>query len=480
MSPEQALAKRVVVDHRSDIYSLGVTLYELLTLQPAFTGDDRHELLRQIAFDEPRKPRQINAQIPIELETITLKALRKDLDNRYATALDLADDLRRFIENKAIRAKPPSWLELVVKWSKRHPAVTWASVFVLLATTISSAVSAVLINRAYQREAVQRQNAEFTKQQAVADAKRAEAMLNFLVKAFESPNPAKEGHSVTVAEVLTRAELNLDDELDGDALSQAALLTAIGKSRISLGLNEDAIGPLRKAQQIRASRLGQDHPNALDSLALLAVTYTDLDPAEATRLLESLSTLQWKVLGTDHPKTLSTMQKLAMLYASSNRLSEAVTLLQQVFETRSNTLGSEDCDTIIANALLTFAKSGQYAPWAAYGNEQGYFRFAGSGYGKGERIVAALKRASAGMQKEYGANHPKAFLFRTYWVLLISIPAVTRMLYEFTSIACPSPKRNLDQNTLLQSSSRGIYALRSRHKSMQLAVPENWKRLSDL
>src|SRR5438552_4435355 len=93
MSPEQALAKRVVVDHRTDIYSLGVTLYELLTLEPAFDGHDRQELLRQIAFDEPRRPRRWNRAIPHELETIVLKALEKNPADRYATAQELADDL---------------------------------------------------------------------------------------------------------------------------------------------------------------------------------------------------------------------------------------------------------------------------------------------------------------------------------------------------------------------------------------------------
>ena len=94
MSPEQALAKRVVVDHRSDIYSLGVTLYELLTLQPAFTGDDRQELLRQIAFDEPRSRGRSIASIPQDLETIVLKAIEKNPADRYATAHDLAADLQ--------------------------------------------------------------------------------------------------------------------------------------------------------------------------------------------------------------------------------------------------------------------------------------------------------------------------------------------------------------------------------------------------
>jgi serine/threonine protein kinase len=108
MSPEQALAKRVAIDHRTDLYSLGATLYELLTLLPAFTGSDRQELLRQITFEEPRPPRRLHRAIPAELETIVLKALEKNPADRYATAQELADDLRRFLEDKPVRARRPT------------------------------------------------------------------------------------------------------------------------------------------------------------------------------------------------------------------------------------------------------------------------------------------------------------------------------------------------------------------------------------
>jgi hypothetical protein len=130
MSPEQALAKRVVVDHRSDIYSLGVTLYELLTLQPAFTGDDRQEILRQIAFEEPRRPRKINAGIPLDLETIIGKAHEKNPKDRYATAQELADDLRRFLATEPIKARPPSLLNRAAKWSRRNRTVSVATLLV--------------------------------------------------------------------------------------------------------------------------------------------------------------------------------------------------------------------------------------------------------------------------------------------------------------------------------------------------------------
>jgi serine/threonine protein kinase len=132
MSPEQALAKRVVIDHRTDVYSLGVTLYELLTLRPAFAGKDRQELLRQIAFDEPSSPRKHNKAIPAELETIVLKAMAKNPQERYATAQELADDLRHYLEDRPIKARRPTLGQQLGRWSRRHQALVRSAAAVLL------------------------------------------------------------------------------------------------------------------------------------------------------------------------------------------------------------------------------------------------------------------------------------------------------------------------------------------------------------
>jgi WD40 repeat protein/serine/threonine protein kinase len=145
MSPEQALAKRVPIDHRTDIYSLGVTLYELLTLEPAYNGRNREEVLRQIAFEEPRPPRRINKSVPAELETIVLKAMAKNPGERYATAQELADDLKRFLEDKPIKAKRPSLRQRTVKWARRHKTVVRSAVVVLVLAVAALAVSTVLI-----------------------------------------------------------------------------------------------------------------------------------------------------------------------------------------------------------------------------------------------------------------------------------------------------------------------------------------------
>jgi serine/threonine protein kinase len=173
MSPEQALARRVPVDHRTDIYSLGVTLYELLTLEPAFGGADRQELLRQIAFEEPRRPRRLNHRIPTELETIVLKAMERNPAERYATAQDLADDLQRFLSDQPIRAKRPSLLQRLRKWARRHRPVVTAGVVSAMLLLITALGALAASNVAISREKQQTEEALKGEIQAKEELKEA-------------------------------------------------------------------------------------------------------------------------------------------------------------------------------------------------------------------------------------------------------------------------------------------------------------------
>jgi serine/threonine protein kinase len=136
MSPEQATAQRGLLDQRTDIYSLGATLYELLTLRPVFAESDRHQLLAQIATVDPRRPRRHNPAIPQDLETIIQKALGKSPQERYATAEQMAEDLKRFLADQPIRARRPSVSDRAVKWCRRHKALVAGSIFLIVGTSI--------------------------------------------------------------------------------------------------------------------------------------------------------------------------------------------------------------------------------------------------------------------------------------------------------------------------------------------------------
>src|SRR5438132_2810867 len=139
MSPEQASAQRGLIDQRTDIYSLGATLYELLTLHPAFAESDRHQLIAQIATSEPRPPRRLDPAIPHDLETIVLKALGKSPQDRYATAEEMAEDLKRFLADQPIRARRPSLRDRAVKWCRRHKALVASSILLIVGASILSA-----------------------------------------------------------------------------------------------------------------------------------------------------------------------------------------------------------------------------------------------------------------------------------------------------------------------------------------------------
>jgi hypothetical protein len=132
---------RGLSDARGDLYSLGLTLYELLTLRPAFDREERYKLIEAILHDEPPRPRQIDPQLPRDLETVVLKATAKDPARRYASAAELADDLRRFAEDRPIKARRAAAWERLGRWRRRNPALAAAvgvAAAALLAVTVLS------------------------------------------------------------------------------------------------------------------------------------------------------------------------------------------------------------------------------------------------------------------------------------------------------------------------------------------------------
>jgi eukaryotic-like serine/threonine-protein kinase len=185
MSPEQAAARPGLVDQRTDVYSLGVTLYEFLTLEPAFAGNDRQDLLRRVTTEEPPPPRRWNPAVPKDLETIVLKAMAKEPAERYATAQELADDLRRFLEDKPVRARRPTLTQRAARWARRHrPVVACAAAFLLLAVA-GLAASTLLVWRARQRATAGWASAQEAYEAEARERRRAEANQELAWQAAE-------------------------------------------------------------------------------------------------------------------------------------------------------------------------------------------------------------------------------------------------------------------------------------------------------
>lgn len=388
MSPEQAEMSGLDVDTRTDIYSLGVMLYELLVgvlpFDPQTLRSAGYSEIQRIIREEepPRASTRLSSlgdtQIPIaekrgtdftalhkqlkgDLDWITMKAMDKDRTRRYSTASDLAADISRYLNAEPIIARPPSNIYNIGKFVRRHKVGVVAVALVVLAVIIGGTAATVGFVRATRAERLAKLEAE----RANREAEAAEQVSNFLVDLFEVSNPERaRGVELTALEILERGASRISKELEGQPLTQARLETTIGRVYDKMGLFDKAVPFLKDALEIRRKQLGEEHIDVAQSYCYLGDMYRKQGKyAEAEPLIKRGLELQEKLLGPDHPIVARSLNTLAVLYENASRYAEAEPIHQRAIAILEKELGPDHIDVAMSltNLAILKAKQGKYA-----------------------------------------------------------------------------------------------------------------------
>jgi len=387
MSPEQAEMGGLDIDTRTDVYALGVILYELLTGALPFDRKELRqaglaEIQRTIREKEPPRPstrvtqlgpasteaatnrhtdaRWLASELRGDLDWVTMKALEKDRIRRYQTANALAGDIRRHLSNEPVSAGPPSTVYRAKKFVRRHRfgvVAAAALVLLLLAFGVTMAVQA-------ERIARERDRANQEAVRATEEAATAKQVSDFLVGLFQVSNPSEaRGSTITAREVLDRGAKKAEAELAGQPLVQARLMNTMGRVYDQLGLYDQALPLLEAALATQRRLLGEQHFDVAMSVADLGTVRWHRGEYDAARaLLEEALAMRERLLGPEAPLVADSLHKLGNLLYSRGDYDAGRRLLDRALAIREkNTPGGADVAATLNSLGAIAYRRGNYA-----------------------------------------------------------------------------------------------------------------------
>jgi eukaryotic-like serine/threonine-protein kinase len=379
MSPEQALSSCEDIDTRTDVYSLGTILYELLAGAPPIEVRriTFEEFLRRLREEEPLKPstkiRTLDAatstemarkrqtdpvalakQVRGDLDSIALKALEKDRARRYGSPSDLAADIGRYLNHEPVLAVPPSVAYRARKFARRNRVALVTAAAFLLVLIAAAAVSIRQSVRASSEAAVAQAVNDFLQNDLLAQASAANQA---------GPN-TKPDPDMKVRTALDRAAARIGGKFDRQPEVETAIRNTIGQTELDLGLYPEARKQLERALELERQVLGPKNPTTLKTLSRLGRTaYLQGKYPEAEALFNEALAIQRRVLGADHADTLYSMNGLANAYYFQGKYAQAEALHTQILEIRRRVLGPEHRDTLasMTNLGVAYEEQGKYA-----------------------------------------------------------------------------------------------------------------------
>ncbi len=404
MSPEQTLGDPLEVDTRSDVYAMGMILYELLAGAPPYQiSRNLPEAVRTIREQDPLALSSINKMYRGDIETIVAKALEKDKARRYESAAALAADIRRHLQDEPITARPPSASYQLKKFARRHKAFVVGVIavcVVLLAGVAASTWQAVrataaeqTANRERDRAAAEQQKATeerdravkadaqareernlavTEKQRADAESAIAKAVNEFLQKdllaqasanAQAGPNTPPDP-DLKVRTALDRASDRIGGKFETLPLVEASIRQTIGDTYLKLGLYPDAQREIERAVDLRRRVAGEEAPDTMNSMNSLAESYLRQGKLEqAESLYSKIVAGERRVLGDEHRDTLASMADLAVLYRQQGKYAQAEALLIKTLKLQQRSLGEEHSDTLsmMNNLAVLYGRQGKNA-----------------------------------------------------------------------------------------------------------------------